>query len=197
MCSTIFSSDYSNAEVSQRSQALAQAFGSPWIFAAKTRGGWPGPRTSQGYAGEILGIPSCGSFIGGAGFDRDLERDWAQRNLTGIRNVMIHMGMLEGEMVLPDEYLLYEVVHRVNPRNGGLLAPANPVETFGRAVQAGEVLGRILSPFTFETLEELAAPVDGHLVYWARNYPLRPGDWAYGVVPADHPGTRRVPRLGA
>jgi predicted deacylase len=193
MCSTIYSSDYSNPAISEESKALALAFGSPWIFVAKTRG-WPGPRTSQGYAGEVLGIPSCGSFIGGAGFDRALEHEWANRNLTGIRNVMMHLGMLAGEQTLPDRYLLYEAVHRVNPRNGGLLEPVNLVETFGRPVKAGELLGRIISPFSFESIEELISPADGLLTFWARNYPIRPGEWAYGVVPIDHPHTRFIDR---
>jgi predicted deacylase len=194
MCSTNFSSDYSNPEVSAESEAMAFAFGSPWIFASKDRSGWPGPRTSQGYAGEMLGIPSCCSFIGGAGFDHDLEHEWANRNLTGIRNVMKHMGMLTGEQDLPARYLVYDAVHRVNPKCGGLLEPVNLVETFGRTVKAGEVLGRIISPFSFETIEELVSPVDGVLSFWARNYPIRPGEWAYGVVPIDHPGTRFVER---
>jgi predicted deacylase len=194
MGSTIYSTGYTDDEVSRRSMDLSLAYGSPLIFSAKMRGGWPGPRTSGGYAGEALGIPSCGSFIGGAGFDRELEEDWHRQNLTGIRNIMIHLGMLEGEMELPDEYLVYEFVHRLNPKAGGLLIPVNEVETFGRDVQAGELLGRIISPFTFETLEELRVPMDGILIYWARSYPIRPGEWAYGIVPADHPGTRRVPR---
>ena len=193
MCSTIFSSDYTNPEISAQCKELALAYGSPYIFSAKTRG-WPGPRTSQGYAGEILGIPSVGSFIGGAGFDRELENEWANRNLTGIRNVMKHMGMLEGDKVLPDQYLIYEAVHRVNPKNGGLLEPVNMVETFGRPVKKGEVLGRIISPFSFEVIEELISPADGVLSFWARNYPIRPGEWAYGVVPNDHAGTQYVSR---
>jgi hypothetical protein len=192
MGSTICSTGYSDEDVSRRSFDLSLAFGSPLIFRAKTKGGWPGPRTSQGYAGEVLGIPSCGSFIGGAGFDRDLEERWHERNLRGIRNVMTYLGMLSGEMELPDEYLVYEFVHRVNPKVGGLLTPVNDVERFGREVEAGELLGRIISPYTFEVLEELRAPVDGFLIYWARQYPIRPGDWAYGVVPGDHAGTRHV-----
>ena len=85
-------------------------------------------------------------------------------------------------------------VQRVNPRAGGYLDPINPVEAFGREVRAGELLGRIISPFTFEVLEELVSPIAGWLGYWARNYPVRPGDWAYGVIPKDHPSTRWVPR---
>src|SRR5690606_33039905 len=107
-------------------------------------------------------------------------------------NVMKGLGMLEGAPELPERYLIYERVQRVNPRVGGLLLPSNTTETFGRLVQAGELLGRVVSPFTFEVLEELRAPFEGYLAYWARSYPLRPGDWAYAVIPIDHPGTRWV-----
>jgi predicted deacylase len=68
------------------------------------------------------------------------------------------------------------------------------VDAFGREVRRGERLGRIISPLTFEVLEELISPGDGYLAYWARNYPVRPGDWCYGVIPKDHPSTTWVPR---
>jgi predicted deacylase len=51
-----------------------------------------------------------------------------------------------------------------------------------KEVKAGQVLGRVMSPYSFEVLEELRAPGDGILMYTARSYPVRPGDWAFGVV---------------
>jgi predicted deacylase len=194
MGQSIVGTDYSNPEVSKKSLDLSLAFGNPLIFAAKMVTAWPGPRSSQGYSGEVLGIPCCGSMLGGAGFDRDQEDAWLGMNHQGVRNVMIHLGMIGGRMALPERYLLYETVQRVNPRTGGYLDPVNRVEAFGREVRAGELLGRVVSPFTFEVLEELVSPIEGWLGYWARNYPVRPGDWAYGVIPKDHPSTRWVPR---
>jgi predicted deacylase len=194
MGSTIVFTGFTDEEVSRRNYDLSLAFGSPLIFVAHAVRGWAGSRTSAGYAGENLKIPSLGSSVGGAGFDRVLEAGWHDENLAGIRNVMIHAGMLQGEMQLPEEYLVYEMVHRTNPRVGGVLSPVNAVEEFGRPVQEGELLGTIINPFTFETVEELRAPVAGYLAYWARSYPIRPGEWAYAVIPADHEGTPRVPR---
>jgi predicted deacylase len=53
-----------------------------------------------------------------------------------------------------------------------------------REVTAGEVLGRIVSPYTHQVLEELTSPCDGWLVFLARSYPIRPGHWAFGVADA-------------
>jgi hypothetical protein len=194
MGTVIVDTDYTDPQVSRNSFDMCLAFGTPLILAIGGIKGWPGPRTSQSYAGEILSIPCCGSFVGGAGFDRAEEKLWMEQNLTGIRNVMIHNGMYEGEMQLPDKYLIFSTVQRINPRNGGLLLPANNPDSFGRLVYKGESFGRIVSPFTFETLEELVSPIEGYLAYWSRTYPIRPGEWAFGVIPKDNEGTRWVSR---
>jgi len=192
MGSVFVDTDYSDPEISRASLEMCLAFGTPLVLAIDGFKGWPGPRTSQSYAGEVLGIPCCGSFIGGAGFDRALEELWLEQNLTGIRNVMIHEGMLAGTPLLLEEYLTFSMVHRVNPRNGGLLIPATSSDIFGRHVNKGELFGRVVSPFSYETLEELRSPVEGYLAYWARSYPIRPGEWAFGVIPKNHERTRWV-----
>lgn len=195
--SSLVGIDYSDGEVNRRSAELSLAFGNPFIYRTRLVQHFPGPRSSQGYAGEVLKIPSCGSMLGGAGFDAALEERWLQENLTGISNVMKHMSMIEGPPQLPERYLLYETVQRVNPRLGGLLVPENYPDDFGRAVAEGELLGHVVSPFTFDVLEELRAPFEGYLAYWARSYPVRPGDWAYCVIPKDHAGTRWIDRQQA
>jgi hypothetical protein len=187
--STIVGTDYGDPEVVRQSRDLSFAFGTPMIYRSPMVGGFPGPRSSQGWAGERLRIPCCGSMLGGAGFDRAEEAAWRDANVRGVRNVLAHLGMLDAPLALPERYLVYEKVQRVNPRVGGLLAPERLPDAFGREVAAGELLGRVISPYTLDTIEELLAPFDGYLAYWARNYPLRPGDWAYCVIPKDHPGT--------
>lgn len=192
--SSIVGIDYSSDDVNSKSRALSFAFGNPLIYFTRVVGHFPGPRSSQGYAGEVLKIPSCGSMLGGAGFDKAWEEHWLRANLQGIRNVMIHVGISDGDMQLPEKYLVYETVQRINPTVGGLLVPTNYPETFARELNAGEVLGHIVSPLTFDVLEELIVPFDGYLAYWARSYPVRPGDWAYCVIPKAHPGTRWIER---
>lgn len=194
--SSIVGTGYTRPEVSDRSRDLALAFGVPLIFETAVTTGFPGPRSALGYAGEIRGIPCFGSMLGGAGFDRSLEEAWQAGNLRGIRNAMVHLGMVEGRALLPDRFLVYTTVHRVNPRAGGLVVPVHSTDTFGRAVARDELLGRLVSPYRLETIEELRAPFDGYLAYWCRTYPVRPGDWAFGVIPRDDPGTRWVDKPG-
>lgn len=190
--STIVGTDYSDLAVNDQSRDMAYAFGTPLIYRSPMVGGFPGPRSSQGWAGERNRIPCCGSMLGGAGFDRHEEAEWRDANVRGIRNVLAYVGMLDEALSLPDRYLVYEKVQRVNPRVGGLLIPERLPETFGRDVTEGERLGRVVSPYTLDTIEELVAPFDGYLAYWARDYPVRPGDWAFCVIPSDHPGTRWI-----
>ncbi|MCG8376681.1 MAG: succinylglutamate desuccinylase/aspartoacylase family protein, partial [Chlorobiales bacterium] len=192
MGSSVVGTDYSDREVNRKSFDLSLAFGTPLILAARMVGHWPGPKSAQSYAGEVLGVPATGSMLGGAGFDRQLEGQWLDANLQGVYNVMIRLGMLPGEMVLPKRYLVHQGVQRISPNMGGLLVPVNEVETFAREIRAGELLGRVVSPFTLETLEELSVPVDGYLAYWSRQYPIRPGEWAYAVIPKDDAGTRWI-----
>ncbi len=194
LASSIVGTDFSDDGVRTASHEMALAFGLPLVYEAKMMSVFPGPRAAQAYVGEVLKIPSCGSFHGGAGFASDLEDGWMDANYRGIRNVMRLLGMEDGTIERPERYLAYETIQRVNPRNGGYLRPERRRDEFGRPVAAGELLGRVISPFTFETVEELRAPTDGYLGYWARNYPVHPGDWAFSVVPGDHPGTRWIDR---
>jgi predicted deacylase len=194
MASILVGQDYSSGSVNQESWALARAFGAPLIFAAHMISGWPGPRTCLSYAGEVLSIPCCGSMLGGAGFDRALEEKWLAGNVRGVLNVMSHLSMIAHEIETLENTLVYEFLQRVNPRCGGLLVPVHQPDQFGRPVRAGELLGSIISPLSLQTVEELRSPVDGYLGYWARAYPVRPGDWAYGVIPADGKGTRWLSR---
>jgi len=105
---------------------------------------------------------------------------------------MIHLGMLEGEMHLPSEYVLFEKRWRVNPSVGGYLIPHIPASDLGRDVRRGEILGRVFSPYTFELVEELLSPCDGIVFYAPREYPVRPGDWAYGIIDRNDENTRWV-----
>jgi predicted deacylase len=194
MGSSIVGVDYSDPLVNRRCMDLALAFGTPLIFASRVVGAFPGPRSLLGYAAEKAGVPVSGSMLGGTGFERPLEEAWQAANLRGIRNVMQHLGMLQGSPDLPDRYLRYATVERVNPRTGGLLLPARHGDEFGRTVRKGEVLGTVVSPYSLEVIEELVVPMDGHLAYWARDYPVHPGDWAFGVIPGDHPGTESLER---
>jgi predicted deacylase len=183
-----------DAHVSDESERLALAFGSPVIRRANVASGFPGPRSAIGYGGSVLGIPALGVEVGGVGFGPRLENEWKRQTLDGIRRVMHALGMLEGDPPAgaPQRQLVYRTSHRVDPRVGGMLGSRDGGEALGAAVEAGTLVGEVVSPYTFEILEELRAPVDGLLFYTARDYPVHPGDWAFGVADTDSATSRWV-----
>jgi predicted deacylase len=181
--------DFPEPTVVEASKEMAKAYGWPLIRRADVCKGFPGPKSSFGYAGGVMNIPNIGPEIGGAGFDDELEEYWIGVNLKGTVNVMRHLEMLPGEVEYLDRYLLWEKRWRVNPSVGGYLLPEFKVADHRKAVSKGQVLGRVVSPYTYEELEVLRSPGDGVVFYCCRSKPVRPGDWAYGVIDTSYPGT--------
>ncbi len=188
-----FGNDVPDAQVRDKALAMAHAYGYPFIRKLNSVTAFPGPRSITAYAAAKLGIPSIGASIGGTGFAPELEEKWVQINLTGIRGVMMHLGMLAGTPQLPARYLtMAGRGHRVVPTVGGYLQPAIPADSLMQEVQKGQILGRVVSPYTFRELEVLRSPVRGALFGTARPYPVWPGDWAYFVADLDDPQTEWI-----
>ncbi len=185
--------DFPDPGVVEGCRRMAKAFGWPCIHESKVMSVFPGPRSSVGYFGGVLGRPCIAVEIGGAGFGPELEEEWLEANVRGVTNVMKHLGILEGKPDLPERYLVWEKRWRVNPSVGGYLLPDVPPQMLLKEVQKGQLLGRVISPYTFEELERLEAPGRGILFYTARAYPVRPGDWAFGVVDLEDARTRWEP----
>lgn len=173
-------------DLSQRCLDLALAFGSPIVRHAPMIGGFPGPKSSKPYAATAFGIPGFGGEVGGAGFGPTLDAVWHQRTYDGLVGVMSELGMVnEVPSHRPDRQLVYKNAHRINPRVGGILRPRITGKDMGCEVEKGAVLGHVVSPYTGEVLEELTAPADGLVYYVAREHPVYPGGWAYGLSEVD------------
>ena len=185
--------DFQDPAVSEQAYRLARAFGQSHVRRGDLATKFPGPKSGIGYAGQVVGIPGIISEIGGSGFAQEVEVGRTRQNDDGVRAVMMELGILPGKPRIADRILVFDTVRRVNPSSGGFVEPVFPVEEMMRTeVQPGELLGRVWSPYTFEVLEELRAPVRGLVDMAAREYPARPGDWAYILVDLDSPGNRWV-----
>ena len=189
---TTYTVDYPDPKINEETRALAFAYGWPLLHRVTGASGYPGPRSLMGWAGVKLGIPGIAAEVGGMGFGLEIENKWLSFNYTGVLNVMKHMGMLPGKPVLPKKFLDFVVNHRVDPSKGGLLVPVHEPDDIGREVKKGEVLARVISPYTFEVLEELVSPCDGVLSLCPRTYPVRPGDWAFFVADTTQPDSKWV-----
>lgn len=179
-----YGEDYPDPSVNAATAALGRAMGYQALGHGKVVQVFPGERSLMGYAGVVRRVPAVGVEIGGLGFDTQLEAEWTADGLRCIRNALRHLDILDTPFEYPERILRYGRTVRVNPSVGGLLIPERDPDQLLREVHAGEVLGRVVSPYTFEDLEVLESPCDGYVMYLPRRYPVRPGQWAFGIIDA-------------
>jgi predicted deacylase len=116
-----------------------------------------------------------------------LYRGVPEVGVTGIKNVMKYLGMLDGDIVRPSAQIVVQPELNIRPSNGGLLVSNFGVADIGRVVPGGTVLGTVLSPYTFEELETITAPFVQNLllgaVYLKPYTRVNPGN--HGFIVAD------------
>ena len=182
MADVSYTEDYSDRTIAEKSKAMARAYGFPVIHALRIFSGLRGSRTSLGYAGEKYSIPGIVAGIGGLGFGEEQEAKWLEMNVQGTLGVMKDLHMIEGSPKTCDRYLRIQDYWRVSPRVGGYLEPVVGLERQFTEIAKDELLARVISPTSFEILEELRSPGRGTLFYSCRAYMVRPGAWAFGVA---------------
>lgn len=161
--------------VSEKSMILSKLCGTDLIY--KTRKPEQSGTLSQ-YA-MSLGIPTVIAQLGG---NVPNPAQYLERCFTGIQNILIHLGMLDGEIELPAQQFVLEGPRTLlAPRVGGLFIPELGFDYLSKTVPGGTVLGRVISPHTFEELEVLRAVYDKTVLIMLRGVMSRvnPGDYAY------------------
>lgn len=128
------------------------------------------------------GKPAIVPEVGGGGA---LHVDgYFERAITGFANMLHVFGALDGEASHPQANPLFVREGRaVRPRHGGVFLPSIGIEALGTEVAGGTLLGRVVSPYTFEVLDELSAPYPKTAIMQVRNRlsVVQPGDYAYIV----------------
>lgn len=163
----------------QNDEALSRAFGFDALYIP-----------SQDYPGTLgsvaveRGIRTVVVEMGGGMIANDKYLDLGTR---GLFNVLKHLGMLAGAPEVPAVQTVVRKMAVIRPHVGGLLQPGVKLEDVGTVVPGGTLLGTVISPYTFEALEEIRAP-------FARNYVIllrptitkvHPGDYAYMMAEVD------------
>jgi predicted deacylase len=182
MADVSYVEDYTEPSVSEQSRKMALAYGFPVLHALRIHSGLRGPRTSVGYAGEKYRIPGIVAEVGGLGFGEEQEKAWLETNVRGTLGVLQHLGMVEGVPPRSQRVLQIGDYWRVSPRVGGYLEPVIGLDRQLTEFAPGELMARVTSPLTFETLDELRSPGRGTLFYSCRSTMARPGAWAFGVA---------------
>jgi predicted deacylase len=164
----------------EKSRELSLAFGSSFLFEpvqAPYQGTFALPATQKG-------IPFFTAELGGGSF---LDAHYLEHGVRGIMNVLKQLKMIDGDVVRPPSQTIVTEMAVVRPRFGGVLYPEIGLDQLGKEVAGGTLLGRVVSPYTFDTLEEIRAPFNRGIMILLRGAMMRvnPGDYAYMVANAE------------
>lgn len=153
-------------ELVERARRFAESTGLPVMVHGQ-------PGTGQ-LVDDVIraGKPSINIETGGGG---NLNEDAVEEDVTAIRNVMKHLGMITGEPVQPQRRLHVKDVYQVRVEHGGIWH-RRPGFSNNSYVKAGEEIGTVVDVFR-ATVETVRAPEAGYL-YVYRWFPkIQAGDW--------------------
>ena len=160
-------------------EALSRAFGSSVLYRpTEGMGGTKYSGTTKSVTVDQRGIPSVVVELGGGVVSQD---PYVARGVAGVLNMLTEAGVLEGEAVPPPPQIVVSRIEIVRPTQGGWLETEAPA--LGQEIGEGAVLGRVVSPYTFEELEVIHTPVSRGIMilsHLTRNV-VEPGDYGYMV----------------
>jgi hypothetical protein len=155
---------------------LSKAFGCELLFQSPSFEG-----TLGDYA-RSQGLRVVVSELGGG---QQLNDHYIAKGVRGARNVMKHLGMLDGEPEVPARQVVVTRMAYLRPHHGGLMLSNVTASQLGDEVPKGFELASIIDPATFDVLEVVHAPFDPSLLVLVREPMTKvdPGD--FGFIIAD------------
>ena len=164
-------------------ERLSRAFGSTVLYCPmEGLAGTTYSGTTKSVTVDRRKIPSIVVELGGGIV---AQEPYVARGVAGTLNVLRAAGVIEGEVKPPPPQIVVRGIEIVRPRQGGWLETEAP--PLGHVVGEGAVLGRVVSPYSFETLEVIKSPVrNGIMILSHLNRNLvEPGDYGYMVGDMD------------
>ena len=153
------------ADVARKSKELAMVFGVPYVLTVSKPVQLSKGQSSYAAAAE-KGIPAILAEAGGVG---QMQEDQVELLVNGVRNVMMHLGMLpedlrlkRGDRKKPEVLTKFEWVYT---KEAGMWYPKVAA---GDPVKKGKVIGRVGDLFG-DTLEKIVSPVDGVVLFLTIN----------------------------
>ena len=134
-----------------------------------------GTLTNRGEAlGKLCFVPEYGggSFLNDSCFDKCYQ---------DLLNMLRVVEVVKGEPVRNRARIVVRNGTSLRPRHGGTFIPVCGTHTVGTSVAGGTVLGRVVSPYSFEVLDELVAPFERTELMQVRDRisKVQPGEYAY------------------
>ncbi|MFQ6053259.1 MAG: succinylglutamate desuccinylase/aspartoacylase family protein [Candidatus Bathyarchaeia archaeon] len=170
-------SERASKETAERSEEMARLFGAPLLYVETEPYG--GRRTLRACCVDE-GIPAIVPELGGAGY---FDEEVVGLVVRGLRNIMIDMGMIDGEIELPARQTVLKWT--ADPRTAGVYTSKGgvflPCVNLGDIIEKGEEVGVVYSPRTFQVVERLVAPQAGYVFSVRENPVVNVGDRVLAV----------------
>jgi predicted deacylase len=106
---------------------------------------------------------------------------YVKRTVDGMLNQLRYLGAIEGEAKAPPKQVTVHELVGIRPKHGGWLEPLSPA--YGETIKRGQLLGRVVSPYDFETIEEIPTPFENGIMvmqHLTRNL-VEAGDYGFMV----------------
>jgi predicted deacylase len=166
-------------QVRKRSIELCRAFGTPLIQESSVPGSGPDYVNTRG-------IPSVGGEVGGCYLGGQTTSWYKEAIKENLRSLMAELGMLVGEKPnkTPGQILFpLKAKAELRPTHGGYLVSylESPTDV-GKRVTKGTKLGEVLDLYSWEVLEELVAPFDGHVFFSRYSGIIEGGTQGFAVI---------------
>lgn len=126
-----------------------------------------------------LGIPCIVPEIGGSLLLTDPK--YMRETLQGITNVMAHLGMVNENIVLPENQTVVTRRTLIRIPNGGIYVPNVGLKELNVPLAKGTLLGSVVDPYSLQVTEEIFAPYEQSIIFQMRALlsAVQPGDYAY------------------
>lgn len=106
---------------------------------------------------------------------------YVKRTVEGMLNQLRYLGVIEGDPKPPPSQVVVHELAGIRPKHGGWLEPLCPPN--GEPIKGGSLLGRVVSPYDFETIEEIPTPFENGIMvmqHLTRNL-VEAGDYGFMV----------------
>jgi predicted deacylase len=160
-------------------EKLSRSFGSKILYRpAPEKDGTVFTGTTKAVTIDKRKIPAVVIELGGGIVD---QQPYVTRTVDGVLNMLRHLGAIPGDVRKPGKQVVVDEIAGIRPTQGGWLEPLCP--PLGEVIRKGELLGRVVSPYSFKTLEEIPNPFDEGIMilsHLSRNL-VESGDYGFMV----------------
>jgi len=160
-------------------EPLSRAFGSKCLYRpVEGKEGTVYAGTTKSVTMDRHGTKVVTVELGGGIVD---QGPYVERTLNGLLNMLRHLGVIEGEVKPSPKQIVVTELVGIRPKHGGWLEPLCPAN--GEVIKGGQLLGRVVSPYDFEVIEEIPTPFENGVMimqHLTRNV-VEAGDYGFMV----------------